>query len=387
MNEESYYVILTDVGNQKLTKAALNGSRLNLKTLVVGDANGEDVIPDPKQTALTHKLYSGLLENVTIDSDVPSQINCEHLITKDNGGFLIREIGILDSDGELIAIGNFPQTYKPSVNEGTASDLWVRIQLRFDKPDLIVPVLNTDYIYASKKFVADSDNALKAEILKVEAKTDGLGLVKLATADETLAMTNAQKSVTPASLKKFADKKSDVTHSHALSAMGFFKGFCLPVQGSFGGSGGKFLINPVTGLADPMWHICDGTDGTPDLRDKFMIAAGTNYKPGTTGGSNSHTHDTPAMTSGSTVLTISQIPSHQHHVGNSTNGKSLLYDSVVNDLKTETMNRSDNKNQHYPYTNCVGGNGGHTHSVPAMKTNESNHLPPYYTLTFVMKMN
>ena len=127
------------------------------------------------------------------------------------------------------------------------------------------------------------------------------------------------------------------------------------------------------------WALCDGTNGTPDLRDKFIVGARQDLAGKAvsnimgsllqTGGSTTHNH---GGQTGSHQLTIAEMPSHH-------------FDVMINDATTsggtrypETVGVSSLK----PYsTNTLGGDQGHTHTTTA-----DSHVPPYYALAFIMKL-
>lgn len=374
MNE--FVVMLTQLGKRKLTAAALAGTKMTFKTFLSGDGNGETVTPEASQTALIHEIYRDTVHSVCADPENPNQIRIEHLIGKETGGFMIREIGILDADGDLVIVGSFPATYKPTLSEGTARDLLIRLQMAFDDPQRIMPILSPDYIYASKGFVENRANTLKTEILAYYATIERKGVVELETDAETLAMNDSKRAVTPKSLTELMKKKSETTHSHILNDMGLFEGFMMPFSGEFIG---KNPLNPKTGKADTLWQICDGTNGTPDLRDRFIMAAGTVYHAGTKGGNSEHAHVSKSLTSGSTVLTIAQIPPHSHTYEFYPDRQTINASTEGSCPKWKTKGTTN--------SGSSGSGIGHSHTIAEHSTNNANHTPPYYSLAFVMKMS
>jgi hypothetical protein len=139
------------------------------------------------------------------------------------------------------------------------------------------------------------------------------------------------------------------------------------------------------------WHLCDGTNNTPNLRDRFIIGAGNTYQTGSTGGSNTHDH---GGTTGAHTLSSTEIPAHQHtykdsyyiEYNNPGVGVSGAIDGVdaVPDGPYKGSGNSDNDNQFVYYrngtTNVNGSAGGsHTHTVSS-----ANNLPVYYALSYIM---
>ena len=125
------------------------------------------------------------------------------------------------------------------------------------------------------------------------------------------------------------------------------------------------------GTIPTKFQLCDGTGGTPDLRDKFIVGAGTTYAIGATGGTTSHTH---TITVNSTTLTISQMPAHSHTIGTALRaGGEAGYGSHANYSLGGTP----------PSTSSVGSSTGHNHSATSGST---SNLPPYYALAFIMRV-
>ncbi len=111
-----YYAILTNQGAARLANATMLGSKLNLTQMAVGDANGVLPTPDPAQTKLINQKRIAPLNLLSVDPNNQSQIIAEQIIPENEGGFWIREIGLYDDEGVLIAVANCPETYKPVLN-------------------------------------------------------------------------------------------------------------------------------------------------------------------------------------------------------------------------------------------------------------------------------
>jgi phage-related tail fiber protein len=99
-----YYALLTNVGAAKLANATALGEQVEITQMAVGDGNGALPTPNPAQTALVHELRRAPLNTLTIDPVNTNQIIAEQVIPEDVGGWWIREIGLYDSDGDMIAV-------------------------------------------------------------------------------------------------------------------------------------------------------------------------------------------------------------------------------------------------------------------------------------------
>lgn len=130
-------------------------------------------------------------------------------------------------------------------------------------------------------------------------------------------------------------------------------------------------------LAPPSgWAVCDGNNGTPDLRDRFIVGSGGKYGVKSTGGSETHSHS-GSGTTGSTALTVAQIPSHAHSFTASINSNGIG-DITGGSYQVGRVPAAGN-------TGSAGGGQGHSHSLSAMNVSESSSLPLYCALAFIMK--
>lgn len=108
-----FFAILTKVGEAKQANANALGLPWRITHMGVGDANGTDSPPDRLQTSLINERRRAPLNRLDIDPTDSSVIVAEQVIPADIGGWWIREIGLYDEDGDLIAIANCPPSYKP----------------------------------------------------------------------------------------------------------------------------------------------------------------------------------------------------------------------------------------------------------------------------------
>lgn len=129
------------------------------------------------------------------------------------------------------------------------------------------------------------------------------------------------------------------------------------------------------------WALCDGTKGTPNLRDRFIVGAGSAYAVGATGGATTHTHTLNASsTAATTALTIAQMPAHRHKMAMS--GSPQVTTSRVESSQTSGAWYSGSA-----YMETTGDDEGHTHTITTSATaTATNNLPPYYALAYIMKL-
>lgn len=162
-----YFAILTNQGAARLANAAALGTKLNLTQMAVGDANGTLPTPDPAQTKLINQKRIAPLNLLTVDPANTSQIIAEQIIPENEGGFWIREIGLYDADGILIAVANCPETYKPQLQEGSGRTQTIRMILIVSSTSAITLKIDPSVVLATRQYVDD-------KVIEVKAYADDL---------------------------------------------------------------------------------------------------------------------------------------------------------------------------------------------------------------------
>ncbi|WP_336996548.1 phage tail protein [Leclercia sp. UBA7405] len=171
-----YLAILTNHGAAKLANATALGTKLNLTQLAVGDGNGALPTPDPAQTKLVNQKRIAPLNQLSVDPDNASQIIAEQIIPENEGGFWIREIGLYDDDGDLIAVANCPETYKPKLQEGSGRTQTIRMILIVSSTSAVTLKIDPAIVLATRKYVED-------KVLELKLYVDDLMEKHLAAAD------------------------------------------------------------------------------------------------------------------------------------------------------------------------------------------------------------
>ncbi|EHW4894923.1 TPA: phage tail protein [Escherichia coli] len=156
-----FYTLLTDIGAAKLASAAALGVPLKITHMAVGDGSGVLPTPDAKQTALVNEKRRAALNMLYIDPQNSSQIIAEQVIPENEGGWWIREVGLFDESGALIAVGNCPESYKPQLAEGSGRTQTVRMVLITSSTDNITLKIDPAVVLATRKYVDDKAVELK----------------------------------------------------------------------------------------------------------------------------------------------------------------------------------------------------------------------------------
>jgi len=157
-----YFALLTNQGAAKLANAAALGTKVNIASMGVGDGGGTLPTPDAAQTKLIGEKRRAQLNSLTVDAANSSQIIAEQIIPESEGGFWIREIGLYDADGVLIAVANCPETYKPQLAEGSGRTQTVRMILIVNSTTAVTLKIDPSVVLATRKYVDDAVIEVKA---------------------------------------------------------------------------------------------------------------------------------------------------------------------------------------------------------------------------------
>jgi phage-related tail fiber protein len=149
----SYYTILTTVGKAKIANAVALGNTVDLKKIAVGDGNGNAVTPQESMTGLTHQVWEADLNSLSVDASNSNWVVATGYIPADVGDFTVREVGIFDADGDMIAIGNYPDTYKPKLDSGSAKDLYLKVILEVSNTSAVTLKVDPAVVLASQDYV------------------------------------------------------------------------------------------------------------------------------------------------------------------------------------------------------------------------------------------
>ncbi|WP_448309535.1 phage tail protein [Pantoea sp. PGP6] len=171
-----YFALLTNQGAAKLANAAALGTKVDIASMAVGDGGGTLPTPDAAQTKLIGEKRRAPLNALAVDAANNSQIIAEQIIPESEGGFWIREIGLFDADGVLIAVANCAETYKPQLQEGSGRTQTVRMILIVNSTSAVTLKIDPSVVLATRKYVDDA-------VIEVKAYADDLMAKHIAAAD------------------------------------------------------------------------------------------------------------------------------------------------------------------------------------------------------------
>ncbi|WP_059111212.1 phage tail protein [Escherichia coli] len=189
-----FKTVITDTGAKKLAQAAApDGKPVRLTHMAVGDGGGALPTPDSKQTRLVHEVWRHTVNRVILDATHQNRIIAELVIPPETGGFWIREIGVFDEHGDLIAVGNTAESYKPAVAEGSGRAQTFRTILTVSSTATVALTVDNTMVMASVDYVDDKLKEHEQSRRHPDASLTAKGFVQLSSAtnsdSETLAAT------------------------------------------------------------------------------------------------------------------------------------------------------------------------------------------------------
>ncbi|EMF1809784.1 tail fiber protein [Escherichia coli] len=189
-----FKTIITDTGAKKLAQAAApDGNPVRLTHMAVGDGGGTLPTPDSKQTRLVHEVWRHTVNRVILDATHQNRIIAELVIPPETGGFWIREIGVFDEHGDLIAVGNTAESYKPAVAEGSGRAQTFRTILTVSSTATVALTVDNTMVMATVDYVNDKLKEHEQSRRHPDASLTAKGFVQLSSAtnskSEALAAT------------------------------------------------------------------------------------------------------------------------------------------------------------------------------------------------------
>ena len=169
---KKFGTIVTDVGTMRTREAVLEGKKINLTTLAVGDGGGAYYVPSAGMQGLKHETWRGDVSSVTVNPDSPNMIDVIAVIPSDVGGFTIREMAVLDDGEYTIAICNTPDTEKVIITSGAAGEVEVTMHIEFSNTGIITFIVDPYALTATKKDIQEHNAAQTAHEAKFEQKAD-----------------------------------------------------------------------------------------------------------------------------------------------------------------------------------------------------------------------
>lgn len=157
---QQFFMKLTQTGLAKLTAAQAAGTSVALSEMAIGDGNG-NAVPQPtgNELALVREVFRDSLNGLYVNPNDAQMLMAELIVPAAEGGFAIREVGVLDVDGDLIAYGNFPDTYKPTPAEGSTRDMLIVAAIKVSSAANVELVIDPTIVGATRQWVISTITA------------------------------------------------------------------------------------------------------------------------------------------------------------------------------------------------------------------------------------
>lgn len=203
---QKYKAVLTKIGAAKIAAATAGGTKINLTQMAVGDGGGTLPTPDPAQTKLIAEKHRAALNKVIVDPKHKNYLVAELVIPPEIGGFWMRELGLYDEVGALIAVSNMAESYKPLLSEGSGRAQTLRMVVIVSDMDTVNLLIDSSTVLATQEYVDDKLLEHEQSRRHPDATLKAKGFTQLSSATNSNSETLA---ATPKAVKAAYDKAAE----------------------------------------------------------------------------------------------------------------------------------------------------------------------------------
>lgn len=157
-------VLPTLAGEAAMANAAASGKKIDCAKIVFGDGNGQEITPREDMTALVNQMAEVDVKSVTLDQNTKNQFTIRATLPSNVGGFFMREIGLVDSEGTLLAVGRMGGGYKPTIADNSLEDIAIRMKVAFEKPEAITIVVDPYVAQVTQNDLTEMQDYLEEKI-------------------------------------------------------------------------------------------------------------------------------------------------------------------------------------------------------------------------------
>nr|DAP34312.1 MAG TPA: tail collar fiber protein [Caudoviricetes sp.] len=198
-----YKTVITKAGAIKLAAATVpNGKKVNFTAMAIGDGGGTLPVPDASQTKLVNEVWRHTLNKISLDNKHQNYVIAELVIPPETGGFWMREMGLYDDTGTLIAVGNMAESYKPELAEGSGRAQTVRMVIMVSDIESVELTIDTSTVMATQDYVDDKLAEHEQSRRHPDATLTAKGFTQLSSATDSASETLA---ATPKAVKTAYD--------------------------------------------------------------------------------------------------------------------------------------------------------------------------------------
>ncbi|EAA5350802.1 phage tail protein [Salmonella enterica subsp. enterica serovar Litchfield] len=213
--DNEFYTLLTDRGMAKIASALADKKQLHLQKMAVGDGGGQYYEPTASQTNLRHEVWRGEMNTLTVAPNNPNWLIAELVLPEEVGGWYVREVGVFDNEGELIAIGKFPESYKPLLPGGCGKQVCIRLIMEVSNTTAVTLTVDPSIVLATRDYVDVRLDEHEHSTNHPDATLTQKGFTRLSNATDS---DDETKAATPKAVKAAYDKASAAApagHTHS----------------------------------------------------------------------------------------------------------------------------------------------------------------------------
>ncbi|AMO80098.1 phage tail protein [Obesumbacterium proteus] len=199
---QKYKAVLTKIGAAKIAAATAGGTKINLTQMAVGDGGGTLPTPDPTQTKLIAEKHRAALNKVIVDPKHKNYLVAELVIPPEIGGFWMRELGLFDEVGDLIAVSNMAESYKPLLSEGSGRTQTLRMVVIVSDMDTVNLLIDSSTVLATQEYVDEKLQEHEQSRRHPDATLKEKGFTQLSSATNS---TSEAMAATPKAVKAAYD--------------------------------------------------------------------------------------------------------------------------------------------------------------------------------------
>ncbi|EGT2266277.1 phage tail protein [Salmonella enterica subsp. enterica serovar Typhimurium] len=208
--DNEFYTLLTDWGMAKIASALADKKQIHLQKIAVGDGGGQYYEPTASQTNLRHEVWRGEMNTLTVAPNNPNWLIAELVLPEDVGGWYVREVGVFDDEGELIAIGKFPESYKALLPGGCGKQVCIRLIMEVSNTTAVTLTVDPSIVLATRDYVDARLDEHEHSTNHPDATLTQKGFTQLSNATDS---DDETKAATPKAVKAAMAEARNHTHT------------------------------------------------------------------------------------------------------------------------------------------------------------------------------
>ncbi|EMA3496905.1 tail fiber protein [Salmonella enterica] len=208
--DNEFYTLLTDRGMAKIASALADKKQIHLQKMAVGDGGGQYYEPTASQTNLRHEVWRGEMNTLTVAPNNPNWLIAELVLPEEVGGWYVREVGVFDDEGELIAIGKFPESYKPLLPGGCGKQVCIRLIMEVSNTTAVTLTVDPSIVLATRDYVDVRLDEHEHSTNHPDATLTQKGFTQLSNATDS---DDETKAATPKAVKAAMAEARNHTHT------------------------------------------------------------------------------------------------------------------------------------------------------------------------------